>query len=56
MPGIKHESSPIDVLAEIRQNWRTKQEAEESASARKRTRNDQTVSEDEVEAILRLVK
>ena len=56
MPGIKQETSPVDVLAEIRQEWRIKQEAEESSSARKRTRNEQNVSEDEIEAIIRYVK
>ena len=56
MPSIKQETSPVDVLAEIRQNWRIKQEAEEASSARKRARSDQVVSEDEIEAIIRYAK
>ena len=56
MLGIKQETSPIDVLAEIRQNWRIKQETEETTSACKRTRDDDNVSEDEIEAIIRYVK
>ena len=56
MLGIKQETSPIDVLAEIRQNWRIKQETEESTSACKRTRDNNNVSEDEIEAIIRYVE